>query len=144
METKFYAPPQALHCLTITTHPGTLTEANVVDNLVRMSLMDDELSAEEAMEEARQLPTDKRKALVDDMWWEYNSPEFQDYLIRKQILPSKINEDNLKLVPITEAMRDEDENQITEEEALSRMWERLDEFNLDEFKMWELPVAEWD
>jgi hypothetical protein len=98
METKFYAPQQGLHCLTLATHPGTLTEQDVVNNLVRMSLMDDELSAEEAMEEARQLPTDKRKALVDDMWWEYNSPEFQDYLIRKQILPSKINEDNLKLV----------------------------------------------
>ena len=140
METKYYAPQQGLHCLTLAKHPGILTEQDVVDNLVRMSLMDDELSAEEAMEEARQLPTDKLKALVDDMWWEYNSPEFQDYLTRKNLRPNQ----EQKLVPITEAMRYEDENQITEEEALSRMWERLDEFNLDEFKMWELPVAEWD
>jgi hypothetical protein len=124
METKFYAPQQGLHCLTLATHPGTLTEQDVVNNLVRMSLMDDELSAEEAMEEARQLPTDKRKALVDDMWWEYNSPEFQDYLTVKKLHPRL----NLKLKP------------VEREEALAIM----DGMDLQTFKEAELPTVEWD
>jgi hypothetical protein len=124
METKFYAPQQGLHCLTLATHPGTLTEQDVVNNLVRMSLMDDELSAEGAMEEARQLPTDKRKALVDDMWWEYNSPEFQDYLTVKKLHPSL----NLKL------------EEVEKEEALAIM----DGMDLQTFKEAELPTVEWD
>ena len=124
MEQKYYAPPQALHCLSITTHPGTLTEADVVSNLVRMSLMDDELNAEEAIAEAKQLPAEKRRALTDDAQWEYNSPEFQDYLTIKKLNPSL----NLKL------------EEIDREEALSIM----DGMDLQTFKESELATAEWD
>ena len=40
MAQKFYAPKNALNYLTITTHPGTLTEWDIVTNLVRMNLME--------------------------------------------------------------------------------------------------------
>ena len=49
MAQKFYAPKNALNCLTITTHPGTLTEWDIITNLVRMNLMEDGLSVEEAL-----------------------------------------------------------------------------------------------
>ena len=124
METKYYAPQQGLHCLTLATHPGTLTEADVVDNLVRMSLMDDELSAEEAMEEAKSLPVKKLRVLMDDAQWEYNSPEFQDYLTTKELHPSL----NLKLEP------------VEREEALAIM----DGMDLQTFREAELPTVEWD
>jgi hypothetical protein len=124
METKYYAPPQALHCLTIATHPGKLTEANVTDNLVRMILMEDGLSAEEAIEEAKSLPVKELRNVVDVAQMEYNSPEFQDYLTQKRLHPSL----NLKLEP------------IEKEEALSIM-ENLD---LQTFKESELATAEWD
>ena len=140
METKFYAPQQGLHCLTMATHPGTLTEEDIVDNLVRMSLMDNNLSAEEAMKEVKNLPVNELHKIKEAEWWEYNSPEFQDYLTRRNLQPNQ----ELKLVPITEAMKDEDEERITEEEALNRMWEMLDEFSLEGFQTWELPVSEWE
>ena len=125
METKYYAPQQGLHCLTMATHPGTLTEADVTDNLVRMILMNDGLSAKEAMEEARQLPVKELRKIIDAEQWDYNSPEFQDYLTQKKIHPSL----NLKLEPV----KDEQE-----------MWQTLDEFNLSDFQEWELPTVEWD
>ena len=143
MEQKYYVPQQGLHCLTLATHPGMLTEQDIVANLVRMSLMDDGMSAEEAMEEMLPKPVQPLNKLEENAMWEYNSPEFQDYLTRKNLLPSKSN-DSLKLVPITEAMKEEGESQITEEEALSRMWEILDEFNLETFQTQELPTVEWD
>ena len=124
MEQKYYAPPQALYCLSITTHPGTLTEANVVDNLVRMILMEDGLSPEEAIEEAKSLPVKELRNVVDVAQMEYNSPELQDYLTQKRIHPSL----NLKL------------KEIDREEALSIM-ENLD---LQTFKESELATAEWD
>ena len=124
METKFYAPPQALHCLTITTHPGTLTEADVVSNLVRMSLMEEGLSPEEAIEEAKKMPPKELRNVVDAAQWEYNSPEFQDYLTVNKIHPNL----SLQLQP------------IEKEEALARM----DEFSLEGFQTWELPTVEWD
>jgi hypothetical protein len=123
MEQKYYAPPQALHCLSITTHPGTLTEANVVDNLVRMILMEDGLSVEEAIEEAKSLPVKQLRNVVDVAQMEYNSPEFQDYLTQKNLLPK-----NLKL------------EEIDREEALSIM----DGMDLQTFKESELATAEWD
>ena len=124
MKQKYYAPPQALHCLTITTHPGTLTEANVVDNLVRMTLMEDGLNPEEAIKEAKSLPIKELINVVEAAQWEYNSPELQDYLTQKRIHPSL----NLKL------------EEIDREEALSIM-ENLD---LQTFKESELATAEWD
>jgi hypothetical protein len=124
METKYYAPPQALHCLTITTHPGTLTEADVTDNLVRMNLMEDGLSPEEAIEEAKKLPVKELRNVVDAAQWEYNSPEFQDYLTVKKLHPRL----NLKLKP------------VEREEALAIM----DGMDLQTFKEAELPTVEWD
>ena len=44
MATKYYAPPGQCWALTIATHPGTLTENDVVDNLMRMAVMQDEVS----------------------------------------------------------------------------------------------------
>jgi hypothetical protein len=58
------------------------------------------------------------------MWWEYNSPEFQDYLTVKRLHPSL----NLKLDP------------VEREEALAIM----DGMDLQMFKEAELPTVEWD
>ena len=124
METKYYAPPQALHCLTIATHSGKLTEADVTDNLVRMILMEDGLSPEEAVAEAKRLPVKELRNVIDVAQQEYNSPEFQDYLTQKKLHPSL----NLELKP------------VQTEEALARM-ENLD---LRTFKDSELATAEWD
>ena len=124
MEQKYYAPPQALHCLTITTHPGTLTEADVTDNIVRMSLMEEGLSPEEAVAEAKKLPAKRLREIVDAAQWEYNSPEFQDYLTVKKIHPSL----NLQLEP------------VSREEALAIM----DNLDLQTFEETELSQAEWD
>jgi hypothetical protein len=124
METKFYAPQQGLHCLTLATHPGTLTEQDVVNNLVRMSLMEEGLTPEEAISEAKQLPVKELRNVVDAAQWEYNSPEFQDYLTVKKLHPSL----NLKL------------EEVEREEALAIM----DGMDLQTFKEAELPTVEWD
>jgi hypothetical protein len=121
MEQKYYAPPQALHCLSITTHPGTLTEADLIDNLARMILMEGGMEAEEAIQELKSLP---RKGLDQVAYQEYNSPELQDYLTQKKIHPS--------LSPKLE--------EIDREEALSMM-ENLD---LQTFIESELSTTEWD
>jgi hypothetical protein len=86
--------------------------------------MEDGLSAEEAMEEVRQLPVKELRKIVEAEQWEYNSPEYQDYLTQKRIHPSL----NLKL------------EEVEREEALAIM-ENLD---LQTFKDSELATTEWD
>ena len=44
---KYYAPKQAVNCLTITTAPGKLEAGDILDSIVRMILMDSGLEAEE-------------------------------------------------------------------------------------------------
>ena len=144
MEQKYYAPQQGLHCLTMATHPGTLTEEDIIDNLVRMIAMEEteeheRTDAKTAAEEIQAMPFQKEHKLWELAVQEYHSPEFQDYLTRKNLRPNS----SQKLVPIVEALKEEDWTP-TEAEAVKAMWERLDEFSLDEFKMWELPVPEWE
>ena len=124
MAQKFYAPKNALNCLTITTHPGTLTEWDIITNLVRMNLMEDGLSVEEAFEKMKQLPRKTLKILEEIATWELNSPEMQDYLTMKKI---QLNH-NLPLKP------------IKKEEALAL----LENIDLQTFMETELSTTEWD
>jgi hypothetical protein len=76
------------------------------------------------MEAAKRLPTSILRKEVEAAQWEYNSPEFQDYLTVKRLHPSL----NLKLEP------------VEREEALAIM----DGMDLQTFKEAELPTVEWD
>ena len=74
---KYYAPKQAVNCLTITTAPGKLEAGDILDSIVRMILMDSGLEAEEAMMQAKSIRPlshlDGQSLLLynSDMFWQY-------------------------------------------------------------------------
>ena len=111
METKYYAPQGQLLCLTLATHSGKLTYSDVLNNLMRMALMDDQEvpDAEEAMQEIKQMSQEQYSNLRAWCQDRMAQEDFQLYLDSHPL-------------PIGEEMEP-----ITEVEA---MWEELNEFSL--------------
>jgi hypothetical protein len=140
MEKKYYTTKKGFLCLSVATHPGTLTELDIQENIMRMMVMNDEVSAEEASELISKMPWEKKDSLWKSALQEYWEPSFQEYLCRTNLIYAEDKE----LFPITEILKEEDEDSITEEIALERMWEKLEEYNFKEFMLWEFPVTEWD
>ena len=128
MEQKYYAPA-TLSCLTLTQHPGTLTRADLSENLMRMLEMDktekhDRLTAEEAQTLIDQMSREEYKALQSRAETALNSQEMQEYLQRKQITVGD---------PLSEI----NPSEVNEQEI-------MDEFSLAEFEQTEMPMAYWD
>ena len=97
---KYYAPKQAVNCLTITTAPGKLEAGDILDSIVRMILMDSGLEAEEAMMQAKSIRPlshlDGQSLLL------YNSDMFWQYMKSIGILP--YHEQRLEEISEEEAM----------------------------------------
>lgn len=73
------------HCLTMTIHPGNLSNMDIVQNIMRMLLMDEGMDAKTAQEEFDKLPVDEyRKFRKVAKEWRYDQ-EMQDYLDRMHI-----------------------------------------------------------
>ena len=51
MEQKYYVAEKGDMCLSLTTHPGTLTEWDIIDNLERMMMIEAEKSQRKSIRE---------------------------------------------------------------------------------------------
>lgn len=51
MEQKYYVAEKGDMCLSLTTHPGTLTEWDIIDNLERMMMLEAEESQRKSIRE---------------------------------------------------------------------------------------------
>ena len=132
METKYYAPKNQVDCLTITTHPGKYNEMDVVNNLMRMMVMDEtEEGAEAATQIIQEMNPEERQELRDSAETYLGDWDFQRYL-NSHPLPK-----GQELLPIAEALKDEDLTP-TEEEAMEAMWEIVDEFSLSELEAYRM------
>ena len=134
MAPKFYAPSN-WDCLTISRHPGTLTRSDMVENLMRMLLMQQEnLSAEQAISRLTEMP-DNRLADLRKRATEFlDSPDMQKYLeMKPQASPGT------PLLPITEVLGMENP-----EEANQWLMQELDNWTVNALEQWEFPQAEWD
>lgn len=140
MEKKYYTSKKGFFCLSVANHPGTLTELDIQENIMRMMIMSDDVSAEEAVEIISKMPWKEKDSLWKSALQEYWEPAFQEYLCRAHL----ICKEDRELIPITEALKDKDEDSITENIAIERMWENLEAYNFEEFMMLEFPVVEWD
>ena len=119
METKYYAPQGQLLCLTLATHSGKLTYSDVLNNLMRMALMDDQEvpDAEEAMQEIKQMSQEQYSNLRAWCQDRMAQEDFQKYL-------------NNNPLPIGEEMKPI--------EDVETMWETLNEFSLQGLEMYKL------
>lgn len=129
MATKYYAPAASLSCLTLTTRPGALTRAILVENLMRMLAMEaneshDRLTAEEANAEIDKLNRSEYQRLREKATVELDSQEMQEYLQRKRIMLGD------PLVAVNEA-------EVNVQEI-------LDEFTMTEFEQQEMPLVEYE
>ena len=127
--------------LALTNHPGKLVESDIVDNLMRLMVMDEteereRLSAEEAKEEIEKMDKAQYRALraAAERYLD-NEPEFQIYRENNRLYQG------LELRPIEEVLRDEEEPSLTEQEVEERLQEALDEFSLSEMEMYLLESA---
>ena len=115
MDGSLYAPPGQVSCLTIATHAGKLTQRDVVSNLMRMALMDDQEmpDAQEAQERLAQMNGEQSSNLRD---WCRDRLAQEDFQIYLDSHPLPIGEE---LEPITD--REE-------------MWAILDEMSLQDLE----------
>lgn len=127
MATKYYAPAAA--CLTLTEHPGNLSVTDMLENLMRMLIMDrteehEQLTAEEAEGAISKLSRVQFRQLRDRAREELYSQEMQEYLQRKGITEGmQLDEVNADEVDVQDI---------------------LDEFTMTVFKTMEMSVVEWD
>ena len=142
---NYYAPIEAVPLyLTITTHSGVLTHRDIIENLMRMILMDQEtdeydgMDAETAMEELEKMSREEYQKLYRNAEAIYIDIQWTGYFDRTHL------HEGLTLYPLATALQTQNEDPISEEEALDVMWENLNEFSMNGFTLYELPDTEWD
>lgn len=142
MATKYYAPKEQLSVLTVSTSPGKLTYSTILNNLMRMILMDEteereRLSAEEAIAELASMEPQEYKELRQMAVQAYQDWDLQKYLEEQQI------HEGMELTPATEILQEydnlptstEDNNlPVSEEDAEEWIMSILDEYSLSELE----------
>lgn len=133
MATKYYAAEPMF--ITLSDNKGTLLYNEVVWNIMRMFLMEEEgVDAESALKMLDEMEETDFRNLKEVAEQEYASPEFQEYLERVHLYPG--TENAPKLHPVEELLMDEDkESPLTEAEANKRLMEVLNEFPWGMFKV---------
>lgn len=122
---KYYRAKEAPAYLTLTTHPGKLTYQDLVQNIMRMILMNEEnlerLSAEEALQKIDQMPPKEYKSLQeqaeDNLDWR---EDLKDFLSRNNI------QAGMELTPYQETL------------------DELEQLSMQEFLEMVVPQTEWD
>ena len=115
---KYYVHPQGDLCLTLTDHPGKLTEHDVADNLIRMM----ELDQEELEENQRA----SRKGLRETAW-----SFMYDNLDRiLQMAPYHLGENQVPLESLG----------LSEDDLENELWA----MGFQAWKMWKFDQCEWD
>lgn len=141
METKYYAPQGTPLFLTVADHPGSLTDSDLVDNLIRMMVMNEteereRLDSEEAEKEIDAMSREHYRALRKTaQWYLYNEPRLQIYLEEHHVRPG------LELHPIAEVLQEEGEPKLSETEALEMLRDALDEYSLAGMEIYLLESA---
>ena len=141
METKYYASQGAPLFLTVADHPGTLMDSDLVENLMRMMVMNEteereRLNSEEAEKEIDAMSREHYQALRKTAQWHlYNDPRLQIYLEENHVRPG------LELHPIAEVLQEEGDPKLSETEALEMLRDALDEYSLAEMEMYLLESA---
>ena len=136
MDTKYYAPKEHLSVLTVSRSPGNLTYSDILDNLMRMILMDEteereRLSAEEAIAEIAEISREEYRALRNKAVHAYQDWDLQKYMEEHEI------REGMPLVPVEEIFQEENEPKVTPEEVEAWTLETLDEFSWTELEnMW--------
>lgn len=115
MEQKYYVAEKGDMCLSLTTHPGTLTEQDIIDNLERMMRLEAEQQGEEEPNWRELLRA------ANDLYWENVDRMIQ--LARPG--------DNL--IPL-------DSLQMTEEDLDNELWE----MGISPWMEWKFNEVEWD
>ena len=141
MEMKLYAPKGNVSPLTVSDKPGVFSLETIALNLLRMELMgDEERTAEEAFKALEEMTwqekIDKTRRWKDDLAG--NDRELYEMYQLKN-LEKWLND---PLIPAEKAYLElyrEEEPELTEEEAKERLWEMLNENNLNLFLEENLP-----
>ena len=115
MEQKYYVAKEGDICLTLTTHPGTLTEWDIKDNLRRMMRVEAE---QEGEEEPNWRETLHR---AEDLYWENIDRILQ------------LARPGAELIPLEEL-------EMSEEDLDNELWE----MGLSQWIDWKLNEADWD
>ena len=115
MEQKYYVAKEGDICLTLTTHPGTLTEWDIKDNLRRMMRVEAEQEGEEE--------PNWREILhrAEDLYWEN---------IDRILQLARPGEE---LIPLEEL-------EMSEEDLDNELWE----MGLSQWIDWKLNETDWD
>ena len=141
MEMKLYAPKGNVSPLTVATRPGVFSLETIALNLLRMELMgDEERTAEEAFKVLEEMTwqekIDKTRRWKDDLTGN-DRDLYEMYQLKN--LEKWLND---PLIPAEKAYLElyrEEEPELTEEEAKERLWEMLNENNLNLFLEENLP-----
>jgi hypothetical protein len=115
MEQKYYVAKEGDICLSLTTHPGKLTEQDIIDNLRRMMRVEAKQNGEEE--------PDWRETLraANDLYWEN---------VDRMIQLARPGEE---LIPLESL-------QLTEEDLNNELWE----MSLSQWMEWTFNESDWD
>lgn len=140
MEMKLYAPEGNVSPLAVSARPGVFSLETIALNLLRMELMDEEMTAEQSFKALEAMPFQERMNRVHQLEADLlGSDPGLSGMYQRQNLENWLND---PLIPAEKAYLDlyqEEEPGLTEAEARSRVWEMLDENNLNLFLEENLP-----